>query len=135
MSAKQVLYAVNELVPSTLMVMPLYWFQEMVVREERASSVGQTQVSRLQKRQDELLHALLPPQIVQLRRSGAGVLMHLLAIDAQAVHDAYGAFGQEELRLACVAAASVAVHGAVQVNAQPWHAHILATHGQRLRAR
>ena len=60
------LYAVNELVPSTLMVMPLYWFQEMVVREERASSVAHSQVSRLQKRQDELLHALLPPQIVKL---------------------------------------------------------------------
>ena len=69
------LYAVNELVPSTLMVMPLYWFQEMVVREERASSVAQAQVSRLQKRQDELLHALLPPQIVKLMRSGEGVLI------------------------------------------------------------
>ena len=75
MSAKQVLYAVNELVPSTLMVMPLYWFQEMVVREERASSVAHSQVSRLQKRQDELLHALLPPQIVKLMRSGEGVLI------------------------------------------------------------
>ena len=66
---------------------------------------------------------------------GAGVLMHLLAIDAQAVHDAYGAFGQEDLRLACVAAASVAVHGAVQVNAQTWHAHVLATLAPRLRTR
>ena len=66
---------------------------------------------------------------------GAGVLMHLLAINAQAVHDAYGAFGQAELRLACVAAATVAVHAPVQVNAHPWYAYVLATHGQRLRAR
>jgi len=59
-----VLYAMNELVPSTLMAVPIFWFQRMIINEERSSSGAQAQVHKLQRRQDELLDALLPPAIV-----------------------------------------------------------------------
>jgi hypothetical protein len=59
-----VLYAMNELVPSTLIVMPIFWFQQKIISEERSSSLAQAQVHKLQRRQDELLDALLPPAIV-----------------------------------------------------------------------
>jgi class 3 adenylate cyclase len=71
-----VLYTVNELVPSTLLVMPVVWFQQMVIDEERSSSLANLKVQKLQRRQDDLLRALLPPAIIKHLRDGHDALLN-----------------------------------------------------------
>ena len=68
------MYAVNELVPSTLIAIPIWWFQKSIIEEERTSMQAQNAVRKLQRRQDELLDALLPSAIVEHMRKGEGVL-------------------------------------------------------------
>jgi len=65
-----VLYAINELVPLALFLIPVYWTQQTIVEEERRSIRAQSQVQSFQRQQEELLDALLPSAIVEHIRAG-----------------------------------------------------------------
>jgi len=68
------MYVVNEMVPSTLVLIPLRWMNHAIIDEENKNAEVLTMLHDQRERQDRMLDALLPRSMIEHLKKGEGVI-------------------------------------------------------------
>jgi len=68
------MYVINEMVPSTLVLIPLRWMNHAIIDEENKSAEVLSMLHDQRERQDRMLDALLPRSMIEHLKKGEGVI-------------------------------------------------------------